>query len=56
MTQLDLRWKKEKKWWTINEKWEYSLTPEAPQEAVESFEHYQKQIREKSKDPKRQII
>ena len=56
MTKLDLYWKKNREWWTVDGKWNYSLTSKATQEAIDSFKHYQEQIKEKSKDPKRQII
>ncbi len=56
MTKLDFYWKKNREWWTVDDKWNYSLTSKAPQEAIDSFNHYQEQIREKTKDPKRQII
>ncbi len=56
MTKLDFRWKKNKEWYIVDENWNFKLTDKAPQEAVESFRHYQEQIKEKSKDPNRQII
>lgn len=56
MTKLDLYWSKNKEWYTVDDNWEYSLTPEAPKEAIDSFKHYQEQIKEKTKNPKKHII
>lgn len=56
MTVLDLRWQKDRSWWTADEDFNIHLTDKAPQEAVESFEHYQEQIKEKTKDPNKHII
>lgn len=56
MTVLDTRWQKDRSWWTVDEDFKIHLTEKAPPEAVESFKHYQEQIKEKTKDPKRHII
>lgn len=56
MTVLDLRWQNDRSWWTVDDDFTIRLTDKAPQEAVESFEHYQEQIKEKTKDPNRHII
>lgn len=47
MTRLDLYWAKNNEWFKFNEDGTVSLTPEAPPEAVESFENYKKQLIEK---------
>ena len=56
MTNLDFYWQENREWWTMDENWKYSLTDKAPKEAVESFERYQKEIMESTKDPNRHII
>ena len=56
MTALDMRWMDDDSWWTADEDYTIHLTENAPPEAVESFKHYQEQIKEKTKDPKRHII
>ena len=53
---LDTFWQKDRSWWTADENFRIHLTDKAPQEAIDSFNRYQKQIKEKNKDPKRHVI
>ena len=56
MTKLVFYWQKNRERWTIDDKLVYSLTDKAPQEAIDSYNHYQEQIKEKSKDHHSHII
>ena len=47
MTRLDLYWATNNEWFKFNEDGTAYLTPEAPPEAVESFENYKKQLEKK---------
>ncbi len=56
MTVLDMRWQEKREWWTADEDLNIHLTDKAPQEAIESFKHYQEQIEEKTKDPNVHVL
>lgn len=45
--KFDLFWRSNEDWYRISEEGDFYLTHEAPPEAVESFEHYKKQLIEK---------
>lgn len=53
---LDTFWRTDRSWWTADEEFKIHLTDKAPQEAIDSFNHYMEQIKEKTKDPNRHII
>lgn len=45
--EFDLFWQSNEDWYRISEEGDFYLTPEAPPEAVESFENYKKQLEKK---------
>ena len=53
---LDTFWRTDRSWWTADEEFRIHLTDKAPQEAIDSFNHYREQIKEKTKDPNKHII